>query len=175
MFIQNTCSARCIDFIYRFRFSLFSTLANLFMFRGGNYCFEHFAQVLLHITLKTWKRLNIAGVESETREIQRRIFKNYFNCFIHVIFTHSLPFTLYPLWLLLLRRHLNHWRTKRKRRKYFPPVTTAASHEFTFWLTYFHSAVSDFHRRDIKANIYMELSMFYFVICCGAFVQCRLE
>lgn len=29
--------------------------------------------------------------------------------------------------------------------------------------------ISDFHRRDTKANIYMDLSMFYFVICCAAF------
>lgn len=45
-----------------------------------------------------------------------------------------------------------------KSRVYFPAYMVCSPRE----------CLSDFHRRDTKANIYVDLSMFYFVICCGA-------
>ena len=102
--------------------------------------------------------LNIARAKQERREKFKELFQLFYSCAIR-------PFTLSIMTFIIMKPLEAQQRVKGERRKYFPRVTITASHDRHFFPTSL-VAVSDFHRQDTKANI--NLSMFYFIICCGA-------
>lgn len=175
MFILNTCSTTHVSIFHSFivfTFLLLHIPINLFIFER-NYCCEHFAQVLLHNTLVKGKKcLNIEKPKKMRRgrhEKNLRIISIVlFMCYspIHIIHYDFYYFE-------------GTWRTKRRREKkiFFREsrllqVTNLLSALHIFFLSLssvFFSFVWFSPARYKSKYLYVDLSMFYFVICCGAF------